>query len=101
MTNILNIYGTSDDLVQFEGAIREEFDSYDKPWVGKLEAPDGSGMMISAVYGGKGTWMIGAGPLDEKVTMPAWPLTLTNSGHCFYSAGLTLEVPDGVTITEF
>jgi len=100
MTNTLTIYGHSDDLVEFEGAIRQEFDCYDTPWTGKLIAPDGDGLLINALYGKNGTWMIGAGPLDEDQPMPAWPMTLANSADCRYSAALTLEVPDGVTVTE-
>jgi hypothetical protein len=100
MTDTVKIYGHSDDIIEFDGAVMASFDCPNTPWMGTLIAPDGNGLIISAIYSGSGTWAIGAGALDEDVRIPAWPMTLGNSEDCNYSAVLTIDVPEGTVVAE-
>ena len=61
--------------------------------------PDGTGLTVCAAYVNPGTWMVGIAPLDEDNPIPDWGITLGASPDCAYSAGLTLTVPDGTTLT--
>jgi hypothetical protein len=51
----LEIYGASDDLVEIEGDIREEFNVYDEP-EGHLAISDGT--LLSVLYDEHGFWRI-------------------------------------------
>lgn len=96
------IYGASDDLVEFEGDFREEYNTYDHGYF-HIKDEQGEGVRVEAHYGENGTWLIGAAPLDEDVPMP-W-----NIGYAFpdevrysntYSAILRIDAPEGVTVTQ-
>ena len=54
MSNTLKFYGASDDLVEFEGFITDEFpvDNVDE-WRGELAAPDGTIVGLFAAYCGE------------------------------------------------
>lgn len=98
--NELRISGASDDLVEFDGAIREEFDSYDRAWSGTLQAPDGAGLTIGAFYTDSGVWVIGVAPLEEDAAFPGWPMRFEKpaQGEASYSSVLVIDVPEGATI---
>lgn len=101
MNNEIRIYGASDDLVEVEGATREEFSAYgDDRWLGVLASPSGEQLLLTAEYTGRGTWAIGVAPVDEDIPMPSWPISVGQAMENRYSAMLTITVPDGVTLTD-
>lgn len=101
----LKIYGASDDLVEIEGDIEEEF--YAKPLGRGLE---GRTVTLSRINGGQvegldvhvryeqgGVWSVGLSQLQEDINIPDWGLKLTSNG---YTSILELErVPEDVRLT--
>lgn len=100
MTQIVRVYGHSDDLVEFDGAVREEFGAYKVDWQGTLEAENGDGLVITASYAHNGTWAIGVGLLDEDIPLPAWGISLVTSNENAYSVELVLEIPDSAGVLK-
>lgn len=58
MNNVIRVYGASDDLIEVDGAIREEFSAYglDEDDGGFLAFNDGTVLEIH--YGASGRWRI-------------------------------------------
>ncbi len=96
----LTFYGASDDLVEVEGGIREEYGCYDSPCVLRLfSEKEKRGLFVIGQYGLSGaTWMFGVAQLDEGDLVPDWPMSL--SVHTPYSVGLHIECPEDCVITE-
>lgn len=96
-TQTLRIYGASDDCVELEGAIDDEFyvDGDDR-WTGLLTAPDGMRILVFAEYT-RGTWAVGAGSFDEDIPFPDWPVSIVPGANT-YSAMLVIEVPVGTIV---
>lgn len=95
MSQVVKVYGASDDLIEFEGAVSDEFNAYDTDfWVGELVVENGDGLVVTAAYVHNGTWAIGVAPLDEDVFLPNWKITVGNADDNTYSAMLTIEIPD-------
>lgn len=91
----LRVYGASDDCIEFEGAIDDEFDiGPGNVWAGEIFAPNGDCLVIVLSFGG--TWSVGVAPREEGAFLPTWPLTIGNATANDYSAMLTIEVPDGI-----
>lgn len=97
----LKIYGASDDLVEVEGALRDEFNAdSNSRWVGEVIAPNGDGLLVTAAYLHAGVWALGVGPTDEGAFLPAWDIRVTNCDDNDYSAMLVITVPDATVIRE-
>lgn len=97
MMNLI-FYGASDDLLEMEGDIQDEFEAYNGTTV-KLTATDGE-MLVTAHYGGHApVWSIGVAPADEDRPIPAWPMQyrLAENG---YSTALIIQCPDDVTVEK-
>jgi hypothetical protein len=93
----ITIYGASDDLVEFEGAIQDEFNAYGL-WSGTLRSPDGEELVIEAEFGRPGAaadWTIG---VRSTSSHPAWPMHFTNRPDRDDDPALVIEVPDGTMI---
>lgn len=99
-TSELRIYGASDDLIEVEGHISEEYSKPKGKWTGKLTDDTGAGMFVTADCLKTGTWAIGVAPLDDDAPIPDWEARLTLSEECSYSAQLTLEVPASTILVE-
>lgn len=52
----VTIYGASDDLIELDGAIREEFTCYDEDEPTYLAFSDGT--VLSVLYDGQGMWRV-------------------------------------------
>lgn len=102
----LKIYGASDDLIEVEGDIREEF--YAKK-VG--EHVDGLTLTLSRIINGAvegldvhvryergGVWSVGVSQLDEDVDLPDWGIRLSSNA---YTSILELDrIPEDVRLTH-
>lgn len=100
-TQEIRFYGCSDDLVELDGALREEWGSYEKATAFKVTAPDGSGVRVSVEYcapvcGDGATWAISLAPLDEDV--PMVPARVILEPERQYSAAAVLDVPAGTVV---
>lgn len=94
----LIFYGASDDLLELEGDISEEYGAYGGCAV-KLAAADGE-LLVTAHYGGYApTWSIGVSPVDEVKPIPGWPMNYSTAENG-YSAALVIQCPDDVTVQE-
>lgn len=51
---LTTVYGCSDDLIELDGAIREEFAAYD--CVSRLTFDNGA--VLTVTYGGEGIWRV-------------------------------------------
>lgn len=95
----LIFYGASDDLLELDGDMSDEFEAYNGAAV-KLNSLCGE-MLITAIYAPRciraPVWSIGIAPVDEDVPIPDWPITMGASG---YSAILTIECPDDIQVEE-
>ena len=92
----LFIYGASDDLVELEGAIHEEYDINYDTGAGMLTL-EGAGefLQIACRYGGHGVWTFAPIPREDDV-MPEWGIKISFEEPArSYSQLLTLDVPEG------
>jgi hypothetical protein len=107
-TNMITIYGASDDLVEVDGCEgADEFNVYPKgaravAWQGNLAAPgEAECLRVHLVY--DGCWHVGVGQVDEEVSMPPWPLTIrqgVNGAESDYSAVLLIDAPAGTRLVN-
>ena len=98
MTEI-TFYGASDDLVEFKGAVREEFDAYG-PWRGELVSPNGDSLLLTAEFGKTGSaadWTLG---VENSGTWPGWPIRFTERPYCEGDPAIIIDAPEGTTIKE-
>lgn len=108
MSKIVSVYGASDDLIEWDGCDgADEFNVYN-PSFGEflLESLAESEVMVVIVeYTDLGSWSIALAPWmtddGEGVPMPSWPMSWAQPTGCpDYSAHLTIECPDDVTLTR-
>ncbi|WP_447717291.1 hypothetical protein [Pluralibacter gergoviae] len=88
----LKFYGASDDLLESEGAIREEISCFNSPGIYHLKSADGE-MQVVGYYLDSGLWSIGISQVNENTPLPAWPASFSQH-ECGNSVVLTLQVPD-------
>jgi len=115
--NTLHIYGTSDDLVELEGAIEEEFSAYDG---GTLSLHhDGHTFTVACIFTQEGFWAMVPNIWDERDSeqrfLPEMSMSIGKRKPGFFPGGrtgmsieeiaptysqiLTLEIPEGTTAT--
>lgn len=87
-------YGMSDDLVEIEGYISEEFDLPYDGWVGCLIDPDGNRVELTADFVRE--WEIGVKVLSGNVVN--WDIRLTNRPDRDDDPAIELVVPEGTTL---
>lgn len=93
----ITVSGASDDLVEFEGHISDEFTVLPNDhWTGDLVAPNGEQLRVHAHY--DGCWSVGVGQTDEDIPLPPWSLSLAQHRSTDYSTALTIEAPDGTEL---
>jgi hypothetical protein len=108
------IYGASDDLVEVEGAIREEYNCWDEHGAQLTLAYEvdtdhmRGGVRVHVKYELSGCWSVGISPLDEDIPIPAdWTFELrpgseprddVSAGR--YTAVLFATVDDDVSLTR-
>ncbi|MCC3299422.1 hypothetical protein [Arthrobacter caoxuetaonis] len=97
--NSILIYGASDDLVEVEGAISDEFDCWDKTWKGRLKAPDGAFLVVSALYGSEGWDLNVSAP--EGSGFPDWPVSFCPRPDRRDDPAVRIAVPEGTSIEVF
>ena len=86
----LKIYGVSDDLVEVEGDIREEYyaDGYDGRTLflaGRL----GGQVVVKVQYNNEGEWDVSYKPVWEE--LPPWTFKMTHGDQCEYSTTLHID----------
>lgn len=95
----ITIYGASDDLVEVEGAIVDEFEAYGQ-WRGRLQAPNGQTLYLYAEYGAAGAdteWLLG---ITNSATYPSWPIRFSERQDRAGDPAIIIDVPDGTKLTE-
>lgn len=96
MAKELTFYGASDDLLECEGAIREEIGCYNKPGIYHLKSAEGE-LQVVGYYLDSGMWSVGISQIAEDTPLPAWPVTYSMYEHG-YSVQLTIVVPDDTSL---
>lgn len=95
-------WGESDDCIEVDGAVREEFSQYNSMWTATITAPDGKQqMLISGWYADNGCWNFAVGQVDEETPLPKWPTSISqrhDRGE-HYSTLLEVTAPAGSTLT--
>lgn len=97
----LTIYGASDDLLELEGYINEEYTAF-RPVTLVLRAPTGARLAITAEFDatapipGNG-WVLSILHADPQWT---WPVRLAERPDRSDDPAIVLEVPVGTTVSE-
>lgn len=99
----VRIYGASDDLVEFDGAIYDEFPADRHGRCSRvLAAPDGGRLRVFAAYLPTEGWAVGVAPVDNEdgPPIPDWQCVLRcpRDSETAYSAVLVIDVPDGTVV---
>ena len=97
MTDI-TIYGASDDLVEVEGAVREEYVLDDPCSRIRLTGPDGGTLDVVLWFDGKvGTlaWSIG---VEAVNAYPSWPIRFHERPGYEGDPAVTIDAPEGTTV---
>lgn len=96
----LKISGASDDLIEIDGTVSEEF--YANPdghFEARIKDPEGNKARLFVTYGPQGTWIPSLALWDEGVALPDWDARISaDFNSCDYSTVLTLTVPEGTKI---
>ncbi|MFC4124905.1 hypothetical protein [Nocardia rhizosphaerae] len=97
----LTIYGASDDLLELEGYITEEYNVYSATTLA-FTAPNGARVAIVAEFGGyvaipNGGWALSVCHLDPRWT---YPVRLAERPDDSADPAVILEVPEGTTVRE-
>lgn len=87
----LTIYGASDDLIEVEGSIREEFQCYSGNGEITIASSDGA-MRVFLRLEANGCWSAGVGQIDEGARLP-WLVAFGRPEHCAYSVAVTVDCP--------
>lgn len=103
--HLLRIYGASDDLLELEGYIRDEYDVYG-PVTLVLTAPNGAHIGIVADFCPVADPMADHGDgwvLTVHHGDPAWtyPVRFTARPDRTSDPAIELDVPEGTTIEQF
>jgi hypothetical protein len=89
----ITIYGASDDLVEIDGGIREEFYCKNDFTTLLLESPDATAI-VTVAYTKQGTWAVGLAPGDEGIGIPDhWGFLIEMSPEVDYSTQLRITNP--------
>ena len=95
------VFGASDDLVEVQGDITEEYSVF----VGgsallRLARRDGAGVFIHGRYVAPGCWMLGVSPIDEGVPVPdGWSFELDRDPVVPHSMRLRVDVDPSAALT--
>lgn len=102
MSNTVKISGASDDCLEFDGYISEEYYIGSSYAEATLIAPNGDGVRVTGVYTDGGTWAIGLAPLEEDTQIPEWNIRFvpSTSRENAYTAVIALDVPDGTVVAQ-
>lgn len=95
----LTIYGASDDVVVFDGAITAERDACSS-WSGDLVAPNGDSLTIRAEFSKPGSAADWTLEVQNTGTWPSWPIRFANRPDREGDPALIIDVPDGTIIKE-
>lgn len=100
----LTVYGASDDLVEVEGYIEDEFEAYG-PTTLIVTAPDGARIAITAEFDGPGPmrdvgdgWVLSIHHADPEWT---YPVRLGVRRDRDSDPAIVLSVPTGTTVREW
>lgn len=93
-TRTIKFYGASDDLVELEGYISEEFDLPPEGWTGCLIDPDGNRVELSADYIRE--WELSVKVITGNVV--EWDVRLTDRDGTEYDPAIEIDVPEGTTL---
>jgi len=105
---MLKIYGASDDLVEIEGHVREEFNVIDRPCRVRVGTANDGGVDVVMLYGKSGMWgasielLDGDGELDNCAPIP-WPIEVRKGLRgieASYSVVVEIACPDGTPVAE-
>lgn len=98
---MIKIYGASDDLVEVAGCEgADEFNVYGSSrlgWGADL-ATAAEALRVYAIY--DGCWSFAIGQADESVSLPSWPVRITQHPDVRYSVLLEIDAPDGTRLTN-
>jgi hypothetical protein len=98
MSDMLKIYGASDDLVEIEGIVSEELGAYDKPRVVTVGDRETGGCVVVAEYAVEnraGVWSMSVSQIDEDVPIP-WPVSIAVEHG--YSVAVVIDCPSGTKV---
>lgn len=94
-TNQIIIYGASDDCIEIDGAVRDEFNVYDEPVTLELKSPSGEIMKVTLEYG----------PDRWKITLPQisenygdWSFTFGDHPDAGDGSAVFIDAPAGTTV---
>lgn len=93
----ITIYGASDDLLEVEGAVVEEFDAYTATRV-RLTAPDGGTLDVVGQYSRPGSVLEWTLAVEVVATYPSWPVRFHERLDCEGGPAVTIDAPVGTTV---
>lgn len=93
----LHIYGSSDDLIEFEGrngcSIYDEYNGADETFL--IASNDGRQARVRVHFEDDGVWSISVAPVDEDIPGFKGDLWVER-----YSTHVSLDVPEHITVTR-
>lgn len=102
----LFIYGASDDLLEIEGEVEEEFEVIDGRTI-LIQDPQGARLWVRASFCGNGPlrnvgsgWCLEVLHADPKTLWP-WPVRMSDRDGTEYDPALMIECPEGTTVEEW
>jgi len=94
----IKIYGASDDLIEVEGAVTDEFDCYGKTTL-LVAGPEYGALEVSAEYGPRG-WSLWVSAHGDMGDFPDWPVRFTDRPDYEGDPAVIIDAPAGATVTQ-
>lgn len=93
---MIQIYGHSDDLIEIEGAVSDEYSAYEKIAILRIDDHyNKTSVIIIGEYGKRaGVWTFSVEPVEEDIQLPPIRIATHENG---YSPLLTVECSVNVT----
>ncbi len=98
---MLEIYGSSDDLVELEGMVTDEIGCYDR-WAVITVGNSEGGLIVRGIYGiprqtKEAVWSFAIEPISEDVPIP-WPISIELDKNG-YSPRIKIDCPPLTPVT--
>jgi hypothetical protein len=94
----LTFYGASDDLLEVEGAVVDEFDALSGSTRVRLTAPDNGTLDVIGQYGRPGSALEWSITVEAVDAYPSWPIRFHERVDREGDPAVTIDAPVGTTV---
>lgn len=99
-TSSITLYGASDDLVEVEGQVTEEFDCMGPTRIRLIDPNSDDSLDVVLEYGAPGRNLEWSISVQAVNAYPSWTIRFHERPHYEGDPAVTIEAPVGIIVTE-